>query len=113
MERLETEGIFLKFLNLRWVWVCRSISLISKKEKIVRWASLSRRYINQIYRANSQRKLQSTNGEGKVDTSKPSAAPIASGGRKYTVSVALPGSIIANAQKLEAKSHLAGQVFSF
>ena len=47
-----------------------------------------------------------------MDTSKPSAAPIASGGRKYTVSVALPGSIIANAQRLEWKTNLAGQVSS-
>lgn len=48
----------------------------------------------------------------KIDTSKPTAAPIASGGRKYTVTVALPGSIIANAQRLEWKTNLAGQVVS-
>ena len=46
----------------------------------------------------------------RLATSKPTAAPIASGGRNYTVSVALPGSIIANFQKLEAKTNLAGQV---
>lgn len=60
--------------------------------------------------ANIQRKHSETNGETKVDTSKPSAAPTASGGRQYTVSVALPGSIIANAQRLEWKTNLAGQV---
>lgn len=51
------------------------------------------------------------NGETKIDTSKPSAAPVASGGRRYTVSVALPGSIISNVQRLEWKTNLAGQVF--
>ena len=48
----------------------------------------------------------------KIDTSKPSARPIASGGRRYTVSIALPGSIIANVQRLEWKTNLAGQVHS-
>lgn len=51
-------------------------------------------------------------GESKIDTSKPSAAPVASGGRKYTLSVALPGSIISNVQRLEWKTNLAGQVKS-
>ena len=50
------------------------------------------------------------NGLQRVETSKPSAAPVASGGRRYTVSVALPGSIIANVQRLEWKTNLAGQV---
>ncbi|KAG4305598.1 hypothetical protein PORY_001154 [Pneumocystis oryctolagi] len=36
--------------------------------------------------------------------------PLASGSRKYTVSVALPGSIIENAQGLELKTYLAGQI---
>lgn len=38
------------------------------------------------------------------------AYPFSTGPRKYTVSVALPGSIIANAQGLELKTFLAGQV---
>ena len=46
----------------------------------------------------------------KLDTSKPSAAPTAMGGREYTVSIALPGSIIANSQRLDGKTNLAGQV---
>ena len=36
--------------------------------------------------------------------------PVASGARKYTFSVALPGSIISNVQRLEWKTNLAGQV---
>jgi hypothetical protein len=36
--------------------------------------------------------------------------PAASAGRDWTVSVALPGSIIANAQTAELKTYLAGQV---
>ena len=31
-------------------------------------------------------------------------------GRSYTVSIALPGSIVSNAQTLELKTYLAGQV---
>ena len=45
-----------------------------------------------------------------IDTSKPSAVFLASGGRQYTLSVALPGSIIANAKSHEQKTFLAGQV---
>jgi hypothetical protein len=70
--------------------------------------------ISFVKRANMQRKYSSLNGEtesSKIDTSKPSAAPIASGGREYTISVALPGSIIKNVNKLEWKTNLAGQVF--
>jgi len=57
-----------------------------------------------------KKKVLQRNGISKVDTSKPSAAPVAEGGRNYTVSIALPGSIIANAQRLEWKTSLAGQV---
>ncbi|EXJ95282.1 hypothetical protein A1O1_00402 [Capronia coronata CBS 617.96] len=45
-----------------------------------------------------------------VDTSKPSAVFQPTGGRSYTLSVALPGSIIANAKSHEQKTYLAGQV---
>lgn len=45
-----------------------------------------------------------------VDTSKPSAQAKPTGGRKYTVSIAVPGGIIANAQTLELKTSLAGQI---
>ncbi|KAG5518785.1 hypothetical protein PMAC_002756 [Pneumocystis sp. 'macacae'] len=38
------------------------------------------------------------------------AYPAATGPRRYTVSVALPGSIVANAQGLELKTLLAGQI---
>ena len=40
----------------------------------------------------------------------PSASLTPSKGRKYTVSIALPGSIIDNAQTQELKTYLAGQV---
>ncbi|KAL8884747.1 MAG: hypothetical protein Q9192_006775 [Flavoplaca navasiana] len=46
----------------------------------------------------------------KSDTSKPTAIFQASSGRAYTVSVALPGSIITNALTPELKTHLAGRI---
>jgi methyltransferase len=45
-----------------------------------------------------------------VDTSKPSAVFQPTGGRRYTLSVALPGSIISNAKSHEQKTFLAGQI---
>lgn len=45
-----------------------------------------------------------------IDTSKPTAVFTPSEGRSYTLSVALPGSIIANAQSPELKIALAGQI---
>lgn len=45
-----------------------------------------------------------------VDTSKPSALAKPTGGRKYTVSIAVPGGIVLNAQTLELKTALAGQI---
>lgn len=45
-----------------------------------------------------------------LDTSKPTAVFEATGGRAYTVSIALPGSIIANALTSELKTLLAGQI---
>lgn len=53
-----------------------------------------------------QAKKQKTN----FDTSKPSALARPTGGRKYTVSIAVPGGIILNAQTLELKTALAGQI---
>lgn len=46
------------------------------------------------------------------DTSKPTAVftPPSTGGRAYTLSIALPGSIIANAQTHDLKTSLAGQI---
>ncbi|KZF24716.1 DUF171-domain-containing protein [Xylona heveae TC161] len=51
-----------------------------------------------------------TSSADAVDTSKPTAVFQPSKGRPWTVSVALPGSIIANAQTPELKTILAGQV---
>ncbi|KAF6222965.1 hypothetical protein HO133_001016 [Letharia lupina] len=48
--------------------------------------------------------------ENEVDTSKPTAVFEAKEGRKYTLSIALPGSIIANAQTPELQTLLAGQI---
>lgn len=45
-----------------------------------------------------------------VDTSKPTAVFHPSGGRAHTLSVALPGSIIANAKSHDQKTYLAGQI---
>ncbi|KIW73285.1 hypothetical protein PV04_01417 [Phialophora macrospora] len=45
-----------------------------------------------------------------LDTSKPSAVFQPNGGRSWTLSIALPGSIIANAKSHEQKTFLAGQV---
>ncbi|KAK3617888.1 hypothetical protein LTR56_024987 [Elasticomyces elasticus] len=46
----------------------------------------------------------------KLDTSKPSAVFVPTKGRSHTLSIALPGSIIANAITFEQKTALAGQV---
>ena len=45
-----------------------------------------------------------------VDTSKPTAIFHPTGGRAHTLSVALPGSIIANAKNHDLKTYLVGQV---
>ncbi|KAL8823614.1 MAG: hypothetical protein Q9191_005702 [Dirinaria sp. TL-2023a] len=45
-----------------------------------------------------------------LDTSKPTAVFKPTGGRAYTLSIALPGSIIANAQSPDLKAQLAGQI---
>lgn len=45
-----------------------------------------------------------------VDTSKPTAIFRPAGGRAHTLSVALPGSIIANAKSHDQKTYLVGQV---
>ncbi|KAL2440983.1 hypothetical protein ABEF95_010287 [Exophiala dermatitidis] len=52
----------------------------------------------------------SSHEEADVDTSKPSAVFQPTGGRSYTLSVALPGSIIANAKSHEQKTYLAGHI---
>ncbi|KAL2353847.1 deoxyribose-phosphate aldolase [Cryomyces antarcticus] len=49
-------------------------------------------------------------GNNSVDTSKPTAVFQPSKGRPYTLSVALPGSIIANALNHELKTSLAGRI---
>lgn len=48
--------------------------------------------------------------ENEVDTSKPTAVFEAKEGRKYTLSIALPGTIVANAQTPELQTLLAGQI---
>nr|KAK5441241.1 hypothetical protein LTR18_007085 [Exophiala xenobiotica] len=55
-------------------------------------------------------KLQHAEAEAVVDTSKPTAVFQPSGGRSYTLSVALPGSVVANAKSHEQKTFLAGQI---
>lgn len=56
-----------------------------------------------------QKRKRESNGP-EVDTSKPSAIFKPSGGRLSTLSVALPGSIIANAKSHEQKTSLAGTI---
>ncbi|KAG9716392.1 DUF171-domain-containing protein, partial [Aureobasidium melanogenum] len=48
--------------------------------------------------------------EEEVDTSRPSAVFTPTGGRQHTVSIALPGSVIANAQSHDLKTMMAAQV---
>ncbi|KAL6713596.1 hypothetical protein ACLMJK_009061 [Lecanora helva] len=48
--------------------------------------------------------------DNQVDTTKPTATFKPSGGRAYTLSIALPGSIILNAQTPELQAVLAGQI---
>ncbi|EGE78878.1 deoxyribose-phosphate aldolase [Blastomyces dermatitidis ATCC 18188] len=50
------------------------------------------------------------NGGIEVDTSKPTAVFTPRGGRSQTLSIALPGSIIANAQSHDQKTFLAGSI---
>ncbi|OAX83741.1 hypothetical protein ACJ72_01898 [Emergomyces africanus] len=50
------------------------------------------------------------NGSIEVDTSKPTAVFTPRGGRSYTLSIALPGSIIANAQSHDQKTFLVGSI---
>ncbi|MCJ1308315.1 hypothetical protein MMC25_001968 [Agyrium rufum] len=60
---------------------------------------------------NKKRKRPNANGaDDGVDTSKPTAVFQPSEGRLYTLSIALPGSIIANAQSHELKTALAGHI---
>ncbi|GAB7353598.1 hypothetical protein MBLNU459_g4019t1 [Dothideomycetes sp. NU459] len=54
--------------------------------------------------------LHQDGNEGGVDTSRPSAVFTPKGGRKHTLSIALPGSVIANAQTHDLKTLLAAQV---
>ncbi|EER38736.1 conserved hypothetical protein [Histoplasma capsulatum var. duboisii H88] len=51
-----------------------------------------------------------SNGSIEVNTSKPTAIFTPRGGRSQTLSIALPGSIIANAQSHDQKSFLAGSI---
>ncbi|KAF7906493.1 hypothetical protein EAF00_000772 [Botryotinia globosa] len=64
--------------------------------------------------ANSTANGQTSNGKvtapDAVDTSKPTAVFQPKKGRDWTVSVALPGSIIANAQSHDLKTSMAGQI---
>ncbi|KIW50170.1 hypothetical protein PV05_11785 [Exophiala xenobiotica] len=57
-----------------------------------------------------KRKVHQDEEEATVDTSKPSAVFQPSGGRSWTLSVALPGSVVANAKSHEQKTFLAGQI---
>ncbi|OJD18029.1 hypothetical protein AJ78_01921 [Emergomyces pasteurianus Ep9510] len=50
------------------------------------------------------------NGGTEVDTSKPTAVFTPRGGRSYTLSIALPGSIVANAQSHDQKTFLVGSI---
>ncbi|KAL2001175.1 hypothetical protein VTN02DRAFT_2140 [Thermoascus thermophilus] len=53
---------------------------------------------------------QQSGRRGSVDTSKPSAIFTPTGGRWHTLSIALPGSIIAKAQSHDQKSYVAGTI---
>ncbi|KHJ30912.1 putative alpha beta knot [Erysiphe necator] len=53
---------------------------------------------------------KSTSNGTEIDTSKPTAVFQPTKGREWTVSVALPGSIISNAQSQEQKTALAGNI---
>ncbi|KAM3084033.1 hypothetical protein ACMFMG_001859 [Clarireedia jacksonii] len=53
---------------------------------------------------------QTPNGSATVDTSKPTAVFRPTKGRDWTVSVALPGSIIANAQSHDLRTSMAGHI---
>ncbi|KAK6614078.1 hypothetical protein ACHAQE_006470 [Botrytis cinerea] len=69
---------------------------------------------NATANANSTANGQTSNGKvtapDAVDTSKPTAVFQPKKGRDWTVSVALPGSIIANAQSHDLKTSMAGQI---
>merc|ERR1711977_615703 len=54
--------------------------------------------------------IPSTPAPAEVDTTKPTAIFQPTKGRDWTVSVALPGSIIANAQSHEQRTSLAGHI---
>ncbi|KAI9857684.1 MAG: hypothetical protein M1813_008105 [Trichoglossum hirsutum] len=56
------------------------------------------------------RKRKREDGGSGQDTSKPTAVFKPKGGREWTLSVAVPGSIVANAQTHELKTILAGQI---
>ncbi|KAG9832419.1 hypothetical protein KCU98_g12814, partial [Aureobasidium melanogenum] len=57
-----------------------------------------------------QPQQQHQSAEEEVDTSRPSAVFTPTGGRQHTVSIALPGSVIANAQSHDLKTMMAAQV---
>ncbi|KAJ9236414.1 hypothetical protein DTO169E5_5686 [Paecilomyces variotii] len=57
-----------------------------------------------------RRKTSIDSGNGDLHTAKPTALFVPTGGRKHTLSVAIPGSIIANAKSQETKTHLAGMI---
>ncbi|KAK2808210.1 hypothetical protein FQN50_004951 [Emmonsiellopsis sp. PD_5] len=61
-------------------------------------------------RKTSHDQASNHNGSAEVDTSKPTAVFTPTGGRSHTLSIALPGSIIANAQSHEQKTYLAGAI---
>lgn len=90
---------------------------LSQRPNKASWEKRRRRYRYYVLsKLTPQKKAIDKHGiiePPKLTTSKPSAVPVAAGGRRYSVSVALPGSIIANAQRLEAKTNLAGQVKQF
>ncbi|RKF80260.1 putative methyltransferase C9orf114 [Golovinomyces cichoracearum] len=61
-------------------------------------------------RISEAKTLTRTPNEKAIDTTKPSAVFQPTKGREWTVSIALPGSVIANAQSHDQKTSLAGHI---
>nr|XP_034969795.1 putative methyltransferase C9orf114 homolog isoform X2 [Zootoca vivipara] len=70
-----------------------------KKEEVKKWKELK-----------LLRKLDKKIMQEVAEKQKEEAKPIEDKGRNYTVSVALPGSILSNAQSAELRTYLAGQI---
>ncbi|XP_063000557.1 putative methyltransferase C9orf114 homolog [Elgaria multicarinata webbii] len=70
-----------------------------KKEEKKKWKEL--KLLRKLEKQRSQEAMEKRKEESKPEEDK---------GRRYTVSIALPGSILNNAQSLELRTYLAGQI---